>query len=114
MQIGKYLVLAIAVVLMACPAVNGADQTPDYAAVYGAGPEKFSLATGSPGELGLLEALAWAFNREMGDKTALQWVKAGSGASLAMLKDKKVDMVMVHAPEAEKKPCRKVGPSSAP
>jgi tungstate transport system substrate-binding protein len=103
MQIGKYLVLAIAVVLMACPAVNGADQTPDYAAVYGAGPEKFSLATGSPGELGLLEALAWAFNREMGDKTALQWVKAGSGASLAMLKDKKVDMVMVHAPEAEKK-----------
>jgi hypothetical protein len=26
--------------------------------VYGAGPDKFTLATGSPGELGLLQALA--------------------------------------------------------
>jgi tungstate transport system substrate-binding protein len=34
---------------------------------------------------------------------ALCWMKAGSGESMQMLKEKKVDMIMVHAPEAEKK-----------
>jgi tungstate transport system substrate-binding protein len=67
---------------------------------YGSGPNKFSLATGSPGELGLLKALADAF--EKNNKTILCWKKAGSGASLKLLKEKKVDMVMVHAPAAEK------------
>ena len=38
----------------------------------------------------------------MGGKTSLKWIKAGSGESLKLLKDKKVDMIMVHAPEAEK------------
>ncbi len=74
----------------------------EFAAVYGNGPEKFSLATGSPGELGLLKVLAEGFNKETSSATTLQWLKAGSGKSLQLLKDKQVDMIMVHAPAAEK------------
>ncbi|MEW6585842.1 MAG: substrate-binding domain-containing protein [Nitrospirota bacterium] len=69
--------------------------------VYGSGPNKFSLATGSPGELGLLKVLAETFSKEM--STTLCWMKAGTGDSLKLLKEKKVDMIMVHAPGAEKK-----------
>ena len=69
--------------------------------VYGDGSNPFSLATGSPGELGLLKALAESFNKKEG--TTLCWQKAGSGASLKLLKSKKADMIMVHAPAAEKK-----------
>jgi tungstate transport system substrate-binding protein len=70
------------------------------AAVYGAGAQQFSLATGSPGELGLLKILAEAFGKQHNAK--LVWYKAGSGASLNLLKTKKVDLIMVHAPAAEK------------
>jgi len=87
------LVMTIMLVVAAVPKVAG---------TYGQGPEKFSLATGSPGELGLLKALGEAFSEEMGGKTTLNWIKAGSGASLKLLQGKKVDMVMVHAPQAEK------------
>lgn len=69
--------------------------------VYGKGPNKFSLATGSPGELGLVAALADTFAKD--NNATLCWVKAGSGESLKLLKDRKVDMIMVHAPAAEKK-----------
>jgi len=69
--------------------------------VYGDGASRFSLATGSPGELGLLKALAAAFTP--GAKASLCWFKAGSGESLKLLKEKKTDMIMVHAPAAEKK-----------
>jgi len=68
---------------------------------YGKGPNQFSLATGSPGELGLLKALGEAFAKK--HNTTLCWVKAGTGESMQLLKDKKVDMIMVHAPAAEKK-----------
>ena len=68
---------------------------------YGSGPNHFSLATGSPGELGLLKVLAENFSHAEG--TILCWRKAGSGASLKLLKEKQVDMIMVHAPNAEKK-----------
>ncbi|MGC1454497.1 MAG: substrate-binding domain-containing protein [Nitrospirota bacterium] len=71
------------------------------AGTYGAGKTKFSLATGSPGELGLLKVLGEAFGDKAG--ATLCWVKAGSGESLQLLKEKKVDMIMVHAPDAEKK-----------
>jgi tungstate transport system substrate-binding protein len=71
------------------------------AAVYGSGANQFSLATGSPGELGLLQVLAEAFGKQ--DNAKMSWFKAGSGESLQLLKDKKVDMIMVHAPAAEKK-----------
>ena len=68
---------------------------------YGQGPNTFRLATGSPGELGLLKALGDAFAKK--HNTTLCWVKAGTGESMQLLKDKKVDMIMVHAPAAEKK-----------
>lgn len=68
-------------------------------ATYGQG-DMFSLATGSPGELGLLKELADAFRKEHG--VGMCWKKAGSGASLKLLKAGNVDVVMVHAPSAEK------------
>ncbi len=68
---------------------------------YGQGTRRFSLATGSPGELGLIKALAAAYTPET--NTTLVWKQAGSGESLTMLRDKEVDMIMVHAPAAEKK-----------
>ncbi len=69
-------------------------------AVYGDGAKQIRLATGSPGELGLVEQLAEAFNADQ--QSSLCWVKAGSGASLKLLKGEKVDVIMVHAPAAEK------------
>ncbi len=71
------------------------------AAVYGHGANLFTLATGSPGELGLLEKLANEFNSVNG--TTMCWIKAGSGKSLKLLQEKKVDLVLVHAPAGEKK-----------
>ncbi|MBK8909113.1 MAG: substrate-binding domain-containing protein [Rhodospirillales bacterium] len=58
------------------------------------------LATGSPGELGLLKALATEFAGRT--PATLQWVKAGSGAGLDYLKNRAVDAVMVHAPAGER------------
>lgn len=70
--------------------------TAQTSAEYGGGAHRFSLATGSPGELGLLKALGEAFGKAA-DAT-LVWVKAGTGQSLQLLKTRGVDMVMVHAP----------------
>ena len=70
-------------------------------AIYGQGSRSFLLATGSPGELGLLQSLGEAFDKKEGVK--LIWIKAGSGASLNLLKSGKVDMIMVHAPDAVNK-----------
>jgi len=69
-------------------------------AVYGSG-TPFAVATGSPGELGLLEVLADRFNSRHGSQMC--WIKAGSGKSLQLLQNRIVDAVMVHAPAAEKK-----------
>lgn len=68
---------------------------------YGDTAKAYKLATGSPGELGMLKALAEAFNAEHG--TTMCWVKAGSGKSLSLLQARDVDLCMVHAPAAEKK-----------
>jgi len=100
-MVKKILVLVLGLVLLA-PVMAVAAPAP-YSAIYGNGPEKFSLATGSPGELGLLQTLATGFDKSMQGKITLQWIKAGSGKSLQLLKDKKVDMILVHAPAAEKK-----------
>ena len=70
-------------------------------AIYGQGNKSFKLATGSPGELGLLQVLGEAFDKKEGAR--LIWIKAGSGASLNLLKTQQVDMIMVHAPEAVNK-----------
>ncbi|QJT10338.1 substrate-binding domain-containing protein [Oceanidesulfovibrio marinus] len=92
----RLLLLLVFVCLIAAPAY-----AKDCTAVYGDSDQQFKLATGSPGELGLLEQLANAFNAD--HDTSLCWIKAGSGASLKLLKEKEVDAVMVHAPAAEKK-----------
>lgn len=76
-----------------------AEQQPT--AVYGQGSRQLAVATGSPGELGLLKVLAGKFAAV--ENARLLWFKAGSGKSLALLKEKKVDLVLVHAPAAEKK-----------
>ena len=70
-------------------------------AIYEKGAKSFTLATGSPGELGLLQALGEAFDKKEGAR--LVWIKAGSGASLKLLKNAQVDMIMVHAPDAVNK-----------
>ena len=79
----------------------GSAQERPYQAVYGHGSHTLRVATGSPGELGLLEALAAEFNRT--HDTTVCWRKAGSGASLKLLKAKQVDVALVHAPAAEKR-----------
>jgi tungstate transport system substrate-binding protein len=96
----KLLALFLGLFFLASTTVAAA--AAPFNGVYGHGPEKFTLATGSPGELGLLKALAVGFDKTMQGKTTLQWIKAGSGKSLQLLKDKQVDMIMVHAPAAEK------------
>lgn len=70
-------------------------------AEYGSAKTVYKVATGSPGELGLLKVLADAFNAKHDSKMC--WVKAGSGKSLKLLKAGAVDACMVHAPAAEKK-----------
>lgn len=67
--------------------------------VFGSGAHAFSLATGSPGELGLLKLLAETFAAKA--DAQMVWHKAGTGQSMKLLKEKKVDMVMVHAPGQE-------------
>ena len=74
---------------------------PKVEATYGQGAKSFKLATGSPGELGLLQELGEAFDKKEGAR--LVWIKAGSGASLNLLKTKQVDMIMVHAPDGVNK-----------
>ena len=68
--------------------------------VYGTGDQSITLATGSPGALGLLKALADPFCQA--NQCQINWTKKGSGASLKAMKAGKVDLVMVHAPAAEK------------
>ncbi|MEW6658699.1 MAG: hypothetical protein AB1424_08560 [Thermodesulfobacteriota bacterium] len=61
--------LAVAACLPWGVAVKAADQ-PN--AVYGRGAQEFSLATGSPGELGLLKVLAETFGKQNDAKMANQ------------------------------------------
>ena len=83
----------------AAPAPAAAARKPD--AVWGHGPNAFTLATGSPGELGLLEALASEFAQT--HNATVSWFKAGSGQAMKLLQDRQVDMVLAHAPAAERK-----------
>jgi tungstate transport system substrate-binding protein len=94
----KLLGIALVFFLLLAGAIASAQEK--CTELYGDSDQRFTLATGSPGELGLLKALADDFNKTNG--TAMCWKKAGSGVSLKLLKEKKVDMVMVHAPAAEK------------
>ena len=88
--ISKAMAAALIPVCTMCFAADEATTT------YGTGTHSFSLATGSPGELGLLKVLAEDFAVRADARRV--WIKAGTGQSLELLKAKKVDMVMVHAP----------------
>lgn len=70
-------------------------------AIWGTGPNVFNLATGSPGELGLLEGLATGFAQS--HQATMRWFKAGSGQAMKLLQDRQVDMVLAHAPPAERR-----------
>lgn len=98
MKMKRILFMSLVGLLAFSPLLQAQDK---FDGEYGTGPNRFSLATGSPGELGLLKALGEAFSSAA--NTTLLWKKAGSGESLKALKDKSVDMIMVHAPAAEKK-----------
>ncbi len=107
----RAVALALPLIVMACasnppPPVSTpstlaqpAAAKPD--AVWGSGPNRFALATGSPGELGLLEVLANDFARS--NDATVMWFKAGSGQAMKLLQERKVDMVLAHAPAAERK-----------
>jgi len=97
----KWISVHLMVLLAVCIVGTLCFAEDKYDGVYGKGQNPFTLATGSPGELGLLKALGESFAAKSG--ATLLWKKAGSGESLQALKDKKVDMIMVHAPSAEKK-----------
>lgn len=88
--------LLATLMLVATSAVHAQDAQTE---TYGSGSQRFSLATGSPGELGLLKLLAETFAAKADAR--MVWHKAGSGQSMKLLKEKKVDMVMVHAPGQE-------------
>jgi tungstate transport system substrate-binding protein len=90
--------LVMMLALIGLPVVLQAQE--QCTAVYGSGADQFTLATGSPGELGVIKALADVFTAQ--SNTRLCWKKAGSGESLKLLKDKAVDMAMSHSPAAEK------------
>lgn len=94
----RYLFWPFLLLLLLAPLGLQAGQSFD--ATYGHGGQSLSLATGSPGELGLVQALAEAF--APGADATLRWRKAGSGQSLQLLRDKAVDVIMVHAPQAER------------
>ena len=84
------------VLFLAGPSVRAGEKP---TAVYGRGRARMVLATGSPGALGLLKALAQPFCRARDCR--IFWYKKGSGAALEMLKAGKCDVIMVHAPRAE-------------
>ncbi|QJB57804.1 substrate-binding domain-containing protein [Pseudodesulfovibrio sp. zrk46] len=94
----KHLALISLMLLLMVAMANASDVT--CKSSYGDGKVVYKVATGSPGELGLLKVLAEAFNAKHG--TTMCWVKAGSGKSLKLLKAGQVDACMVHAPAAEK------------
>ena len=95
-------IMLVAVFVLSVLSVQaaGTDQQ-KYNAVYGTGDQAITLATGSPGALGLLKALAEPFCQA--NHCQINWTKKGSGASLKAMKAGKVELVMVHAPAAEEK-----------
>ena len=67
--------------------------------------EKLVLSTGSPYELGLIDALAKPFEAKYNCKVDV--MKAGSGKAIKLLRGGQVDVIMVHAKKAEEQLIRK-------
>lgn len=99
-SIFQLLLLQLVFVLAAISLASGSDKQ-NYQAIYGKGEQTICVATGSPGVLGLLQALAEPFCQA--NHCRINWIKSGSGSSLKALKEGTVDMVMVHASALEKK-----------
>jgi tungstate transport system substrate-binding protein len=97
---GKAFLTFLVVIVGVFLAINGSAQS-TCNQMYGSGDRSFKVATGSPGELGLLKVLGETFAQEAG--VSLCWVMAGSSEAFQLLRQKKVDVILVHAPEAEKK-----------
>ena len=93
-----FVFCAAALALEIC-AVSALEKPEEFDGVYGHGDHAFTVATGSPGELGLLEALAREFSTT--HDTTVRWKNAGSGQALTWLREKKADVVLVHAPVPE-------------
>jgi len=97
----NFVVLFLVLLFSVCHVNAGKSDAQKYNAVYGTDGPAITVATGSPGVLGLLKALADPFCSA--NHCRINWIKKGSGASLKAMNAGKVDMVMVHAPVAEKK-----------
>jgi len=100
----KSICLALFLQILVLPiflAPFAASEPQDITATYGKGDQAIKVATGSPGSLGLLKALAEPFCQK--NRFEIHWIKMGSGGSIAALKAGEVDIIMVHAPGAEKK-----------
>ncbi len=97
----KYIIFMARFLLVfwLCNLSAGAASALEYDGIYGKGQTEITLATGSPGSLGLLEALAEPFCIK--NNCRIRWIKRGSGASLNALKSGEADVIMVHAPEVE-------------
>ncbi|MDY6878995.1 MAG: substrate-binding domain-containing protein [Desulfatiglans sp.] len=67
----------------------------------GSAMEELVLSTGSPYELGLIDAVAGPFGAKY--KCKVEVIKAGSGKAIRLLRSGKVDVIMVHAKTAEDK-----------
>jgi tungstate transport system substrate-binding protein len=92
------IVAAMALLLAIGPAAGAGDKCRP---LCNSGGLRLAIATGSPGELGLLADLAAVFCQK--HEAALCWRKAGSGASLRLLQQGAVEVALVHAPAAEKR-----------
>ncbi len=92
--------VVLLLLLSSCFPYTLSDQKSGYDAVYGENGPAFTVGTGSPGDLGLLKALAEPFC--LVNHCRINWLNMGSGESLKALKEGKVDIVMTHSPEAEK------------
>jgi len=102
MSLNRPFTLLIGFILLSITAAPvSAAERPEFTAIYGQGEQILRVATGSPGALGLLREMAIPFCRQ--NDCRIKWLKRGSGASLQALQDGQVDVVMVHAPAAEKK-----------
>jgi len=100
-RISLFLTLIFIILVFSLSLNAKEEEKVKYNAVYGKGGASITVATGSPGALGLLKGLSDPFCEQNGCR--INWIKKGSGASLEYMKAGKCDLVMVHAPDAEKK-----------
>lgn len=99
---GLAVTLALAPARAQGPAPQGELRpTASPTATWGTGANRLMVATGSPGELGLLETLSTEFARR--DGATVVWFRAGSGQAMDLLRQRRVDMVLAHAPAAERR-----------